>query len=59
MQSSSSIHLAMFEDHCEIFLCCQLLLPVAHCLTTKMNWVLLIGHLQPDNWNKGKDLFSG
>lgn len=46
---------AMYEDRYEIVLCWQLLPPVAHCLTTKMNWVLLIGHLQPGNWNKGKD----
>lgn len=46
---------AMYEARYEIVLCWQLLPSVAHFLTTKMNWVLLIGYLQPGNWNKGKD----
>lgn len=46
MQSFSFVHLAMYEDHCEMFLSWQLLLPVVHRLMTKMSWVLLKGQLQ-------------
>lgn len=49
----------MYEACYEIVLCWQLLPSVAHFLTAKMNWVLLIGYLQPGNWNKGKDQALG